>query len=118
MNDSIKNSASIIRAGLNYKLAEGTHIRMSFGQGYRFPTIAERYIRTSVGSFGVFDNPDLKPEHSWNLEAGIRQGYKIGDFPNAERLAKKVLSFPHHQHLTKNEIKFVSNKINKFYEKN
>ena len=80
LNDSIKNSASIIRAGLNYKLAEGTHIRMSFGQGYRFPTIAERYIRTSVGSFGVFDNPDLEPEHSWNLEAGIRQGYKLGDF--------------------------------------
>jgi len=45
-------------------------------------------------------------------------GYKRGDFPNAERLAKKVLSFPHHQHLTKNEIKFVSNRINKFYEKN
>ena len=80
LNDSIENSASIIRAGLNYKVAEGTHVRMSFGQGYRFPTIAERYIRTSVGSFGVFDNPDLKPEQSWNLEAGIRQGYKIGDF--------------------------------------
>lgn len=80
LNDSIENSASIIRAGLNYKIAEGTHVRMSFGQGYRFPTIAERYIRTSVGSFGVFDNPDLKPEQSWNLEAGIRQGYKIGDF--------------------------------------
>ena len=80
LNDSIENSASIIRTGLNYKIAEGTHVRMSFGQGYRFPTIAERYIRTSVGSFGVFDNPDLKPEQSWNLEAGIRQGYKIGDF--------------------------------------
>ncbi len=80
LNDTINNAASIIRAGLNYKLAEGTHVRMSFGQGYRFPTIAERYIKTSVGSFGVFNNDSLKPESSWNLEAGIRQGYKIGDF--------------------------------------
>ncbi|MAP01188.1 MAG: hypothetical protein CMD01_00010 [Flavobacteriales bacterium] len=78
LNDSITNSASIVRGGLNYKITEGTNVRMSFGQGYRFPTIAERFIKTSVGSFGVFDNPDLVPERSWNMEAGFRQGYKIG----------------------------------------
>ena len=44
-------------------------------------------------------------------------GYKKGDFPVAEKLSKKVLSFPHHQHLKKSEIKFVSNKINNFYRK-
>ena len=43
-------------------------------------------------------------------------GYKKGDFPNAERLCKEVLSFPHHQHLKKNEIKFVINKINQFFK--
>ena len=43
-------------------------------------------------------------------------GYKRGDFPKAEKLLKKVLSFPHHQHLKKNEIKFVSKKINDFYK--
>ncbi len=80
LNDSVTNSASIVRGGLNYKIAEGTNVRMSFGQGYRFPTIAERFIKTSVGSFGVFDNPDLVPERSWNIEAGIRQGYKFGGF--------------------------------------
>ncbi len=80
LNDSIENSASIIRGGLNYKITEGTNLRMSFGQGYRFPTIAERFIKTSVGSFGVFDNPNLQPERSWNMEAGFRQGYKIGEF--------------------------------------
>ena len=80
LNDSIKNSASIIRGGLNYKIIEGSNLRMSFGQGYRFPTIAERFIKTSVGSFGVFDNPNLQPERSWNMEAGLRQGYKIGGF--------------------------------------
>jgi len=43
-------------------------------------------------------------------------GYAKGDFPNAEKLAKKVLSFPHHQYLKKNEVEFVSKKINDFYK--
>ena len=44
-------------------------------------------------------------------------GYKKGDFPNAEKLTKMVLSFPHHQHLTKKEIFQVAEKINIFYKK-
>ena len=44
-------------------------------------------------------------------------GYKKGDFPVAEKLSKRVLSFPHHQHLKKSEIRFVSSKINNFYRK-
>lgn len=79
LNDTVNNGATILRAGLNYKLTEGTNIRMSYGQGYRYPTIAERFIRTKVGTFGVFANPDLKPETSWNIEAGFRQGYKLGN---------------------------------------
>ena len=50
------------------------------GQGYRFPTITERYITTAVGSFGVYDNPDLIPEESWNAEVGVNQGFKIGNY--------------------------------------
>ena len=42
-------------------------------------------------------------------------GYKKGDFPNAEKFAKKVLSFPHHQYLKRKEIEFVSKKISNFY---
>lgn len=79
LNDTTHDAATIMRGGLNYKLTEGTNIRMSYGQGYRYPTIAERFIRTKVGTFGVFDNPDLKPETSWNVEAGLRQGYKFGN---------------------------------------
>ena len=78
LNDEEREDAQIFRGGLNLKIIKGTNLRASFGQGFRYPTIAERYIKTAVGSFGVFDNPDLKPEKSWNLEAGIRQGYKAG----------------------------------------
>jgi len=42
-------------------------------------------------------------------------GYKKGDFFNAEKFTKKVISFPHHQHLKKKEIEFICKKINDFY---
>lgn len=78
LNDSITALKPIFRAGTNFKVHKATFLRASYGQGYRFPTITERFIRTGVGNFGVFANPDLKPETSWNAEFGIKQGFKIG----------------------------------------
>ena len=43
-------------------------------------------------------------------------GYKKGDFPVAEKQCKEVLALPHHQHLTEEQIFYVANKINKFYD--
>jgi len=80
LNDSITALKPIIRAGINFKLYPGTHLRLSYGQGYRFPTITERYIKTTAGSFAVFDNPSLQPESSWNTELGVRQLFKFRNF--------------------------------------
>ena len=80
LNDSITALKPIIRAGINFKLYPGTFLRLSYGQGFRFPSITERYIKTSAGSFGVFDNPGLKPESSWNTEIGLKQGFKFKNY--------------------------------------
>ncbi len=80
LNDSIRDTKPIFRVGSSFKLGQETYLRASVGQGYRFPTITERYIRTSVGSFGVFNNPDLIPETSWNAEIGLKQGFKFSKF--------------------------------------
>lgn len=76
--DSLREIAPIFRAGASLKLFQATYLRGSFGQGFRYPTITERYINTGVGNFGVFANPGLKPEKSWNSELGIKQGLKFG----------------------------------------
>jgi outer membrane receptor protein involved in Fe transport len=68
----------VFRAGANYKLFEHTNIRASFGQGYRYPSIAEKYVSTSVGALNIFPNANLKPERGWSSEIGIMQGIKIG----------------------------------------
>lgn len=78
LNDSITAIKPVFRAGTSIKLYQETYLRTSYGQGYRFPTITERYIRTGVGNFGVFPNPDVLPESSWNAEVGIKQGIKLG----------------------------------------
>ncbi len=70
----------VFRSGVNYQVAKATYLRASYGQGYRFPSIAERYIRTTVGSLTIFPNDSLQSETSSNLEFGIRQGIKKGKF--------------------------------------
>ena len=80
MNGNETDFKPIFRAGMNLKVMKETYVRLSYGQGYRFPTIAERYIRTNVGSFGVFENPDLKTEKSWNAEVGVKQGFKFFNY--------------------------------------
>ncbi|MBC7382613.1 MAG: TonB-dependent receptor [Bacteroidia bacterium] len=77
MNGS-KESKPVFRAGANYELGKSTFIRASYGQGYRFPSIAERYIKTSVGQLNVFSNPALHSETGWNAEVGIKQGFSVG----------------------------------------
>lgn len=70
----------VFRAGLNYHLFEYTFIRASFGQGYRFPTIAEKYVSTSVSALKIFPNQSLQPERGWSAELGVKQGFSVGGF--------------------------------------
>ncbi len=75
LND-YKESKPVFRAGLNYGLAKATYVRASYGQGYRFPTIGESYIKTTVGAISVYPNKELKSETGDNIEIGIKQGFK------------------------------------------
>ncbi len=70
----------VFRAGANYQVAEETYIRSSFGQGFRFPTIAEKYIRTGLGVLQIYPNQNLKPESSTSIELAVKQGIKLGGF--------------------------------------
>jgi dTDP-4-amino-4,6-dideoxygalactose transaminase len=47
-------------------------------------------------------------------EAYASLGYKLGDFPNAERATQEVLSIPIHQELTDDQIETVANLIRQF----
>lgn len=57
---------------------EYTRFRASYGEGFRFPSMAETYTRTNVGALQVFPNYDLRPENGWSAEVGGRQLFGFG----------------------------------------
>jgi iron complex outermembrane receptor protein len=78
--DTIKiDYKPVLRSGVNVELRKGTNIRASYGQGYRFPSVAERYVKTNIGIVSVFPNDSLITESGWSAELGIQQGYKFGN---------------------------------------
>jgi len=67
----------LARVGINYQATEGTFIRGSIGQGFRYPAMSEKYVFTNRSGATVFPNDTLKPENGWQAEIGIKQGIKI-----------------------------------------
>lgn len=70
----------VFRAGATYQVFEETYLRASFGQGYRFPTIAEKFVQTQVGPLNIFPNPNIQAETGYSAEIGIKQGFKISEW--------------------------------------
>jgi outer membrane receptor protein involved in Fe transport len=73
---AFKESKPVFRVGANYQVSELTFLRGSWGQGYRFPTIAETFISTAAGGLQIKPNPVLTSETGWTAELGIKRGFK------------------------------------------
>lgn len=73
-------SKPVFRFGLNYQVHKATFLRASWGQGYRYPTIAEKFVATTAGSVRVVPNPLLESETGWTTEIGIKQGVKVNNW--------------------------------------
>ncbi|MES2621379.1 MAG: TonB-dependent receptor [Bacteroidota bacterium] len=68
----------VFRAGLNIQASKSTNIRASWGQGFRIPTIAEKYLaQPFVSGVNIIPNDTLKTETAWSLEVGIQQGIQV-----------------------------------------
>ncbi len=70
----------VFRMGLNFKATPFTFLRASFGQGYRYPSIAEKYASTTLGTIKIFPNLEIKPETGWTSELGIKQMFRLESF--------------------------------------
>ena len=63
----------IFRTAASYQLLKGTFLRTSWGQGVRFPSVAERFTQTSIGALNIFPNSGLQRETGWAAEFGVKQ---------------------------------------------
>ncbi len=75
-----RESKPVLRLGMNYKAAQATYLRASWGQGYRYPTVAEKFIVTNAGFLQILPNPALGSETGWSAELGVKQGFRISGF--------------------------------------
>lgn len=75
-----KESKPVFRVGASYALTDFTFLRASWGQGYRYPTVAEKFIFTTFGGLAISPSPGLQSETGWSAEIGIKQGFKINAF--------------------------------------
>ena len=94
--DSIDHFAigsPVFRAGLNYQLGESTFIRSSWGQGYRFPSMAELFVSTNASGIEIYSNPELKPETGWSAEIGLKQNLKINNWNGSIDVAGFVMRY-------------------------
>jgi iron complex outermembrane receptor protein len=74
-----ESSGPVLRTGINYELSPGTNFRASYGESYRFASLAEKYFTTSLtDGIDIVGNIDLKSESGLNLEAGIKKKLRIG----------------------------------------
>ncbi|TAL65379.1 MAG: TonB-dependent receptor [Bacteroidetes bacterium] len=78
LDDKSDKIVPIFRTGINWQAADYTFLRASFGQGYRYPSIAEKYASTTLGSVKIFPNPFVQSESGWNSEVGFKQGILMG----------------------------------------
>lgn len=88
-----EESKPVFRLGANFKASEVTFVRASWGQGYRYPTIAEKYIYTNVGGFDVVPSPDLESETGWSTELGIKQGFRVGELEGYFDIAAFLMQY-------------------------
>jgi iron complex outermembrane receptor protein len=70
----------IFRGGFNIQAAEGTYIRASAGQGFRYPSVSEVFTTTIRNGIKVIPNPDLREETGWSAELGIKQAFKVSNW--------------------------------------
>ena len=78
--DHFSIGSPVFRGGLNYQLNESTFLRSSWGQGYRFPSMAELFVSTNASGIEIYSNPELKPETGWSAELGIKKNIKINNW--------------------------------------
>lgn len=86
VSPSVQGSRALFMAtpkfGIKYNPTEKTALRLSYGMGYKIPTLKEKYwifrhsYAPGAGNFILYGNPNLVPEKSHSFNIGVEQNVK------------------------------------------
>ncbi|HAP68250.1 MAG TPA: hypothetical protein DCR04_00760 [Flavobacteriales bacterium] len=81
IDDFTESSTPVFRSGLNYRFGKGSFLRASFGQSYRLPTIAERYLEEDLNpQVRIIPNRELTAEKGLSAEIGLKQLVAVSEW--------------------------------------
>ena len=72
MEGSSDNSRPVFNVGLTWSGIPDLTLRATFAQGFRVPSLQEKYVMSAMGGGTILPNPGLKPETSNSYEIGAR----------------------------------------------
>ena len=99
----------VFQAGATYKLRPTNIFRTSFGQGYRMPSLLERYVEAEILvietpfldiPLQAIPNLEVVPEYGWNYELGYKKLLKKGQWKGYFDLAFFVMQYKNMSELT------------------
>lgn len=94
MVNDLEEEKPVYRAGINYRLFKHTNIFTNYGEGFRFPSIAELYTQTNIGAINIYPGQNLRPEFGRTAELGIKQIISNGNsFSSRFELTAYVMQF-------------------------
>jgi len=70
----------VCRIGASFEIRKYNYIRASFGQAFRVPSIAEKYVLYSLGGVEIIPNTSLQPERGYTAELGYKRSLKFGNW--------------------------------------
>ncbi len=79
-DSAITPTLPVFRIGASFEIRKYNYLRISFGQAFRVPSIAERYVLYSLGGVTILPNTSLKPERGYTAELGYKRSIKIGSW--------------------------------------
>lgn len=80
LDSAITPTIPVVSFGANFQIRERNFIRLSFGQSFRVPSIAERFVRYELAGIKILDNPGIKPERGFTAELGYKRSFKINNW--------------------------------------
>ncbi len=80
LDSAITPTIPVFRAGFNFEIRKLNYLRVSFGQSFRVPSIAERFVEYELSGIRIIPNYHIQPERGFTAELGYKRSLKIGNW--------------------------------------